>query len=188
MNAHKQIHNAPCAPQVMAQLFFGTSAAGRPMLGPLDFEDFLADSVTPRFSGFTLQMCMGYWKGEAEECRVLTILMEDSDSGRASIRTIAEHYKSRFNQEAVAYSFTPCQFSLNCWPFGPVAKYHELDKGTAIRAPEPAEGFSVYESADGWEIVKDSNGAILATVETKAEAIVRSFDFATQYEPEPAIA
>ena len=105
MNAHSQIHNAPCAPQVKAELYFGTSAAGRAMIGADDFASFIAGSVTPHFPGFTLMHCVGYWKGEAEECRVLSILAEDSDAFRAEIRIIAEHYKSRFNQEAVAYSF-----------------------------------------------------------------------------------
>ena len=132
MNAHSQIHNAPCAPQVKAELYFGTSAAGRDQITVGDFDAFLRDSVTPRFPGFTVRDVIGYWKGEEEACRELVILAEDSDALRNEIRTIAEHYKSRFNQEAVAYSFTAAQFALNCWPFGPVAKYHELDKGTAV--------------------------------------------------------
>ncbi len=135
MNAHSQIHNAPCAPQVKAELYFGTSAAGRATIHQEQLDAFLADSVTPRFPGFTLQFATGYWKGEREDCWTLSILAEDSDALRAEIRIIAEHYKSRFNQEAVAYAFTACQFALNCWPFGPVAKYHELDKGTVAPLP-----------------------------------------------------
>lgn len=131
MNVHSQIHNAPCAPQVMATLYLGTSAAGGGHVHRGQFDMFIADSVTPRFPGFTMRDVIGYWKGEQEACREIVILAEDSDAFRHDIRTIAEHYKSRFNQEAVAYSFTVAQFTLNCWPFGPVAKYHELDKGTA---------------------------------------------------------
>lgn len=32
-------------------------------------------------------------------------------------------------QEAVAYAFTACEFTLNCWPFGPVGAYHREGKG-----------------------------------------------------------
>jgi len=129
MNVHSQIHNAPCAPQVMATLYFGTTAGGRDPIQMDEFYSFLETSVTPQFPGFTLSHVTGYWKGEAENCRVLTILAEDDDSFRQSIRIIAEHYKSRFNQEAVAYSFTAAQFTLNCWPFGPVGTYHRPGKG-----------------------------------------------------------
>lgn len=151
MNAHSEIHNAPCAPQVLATLYFGTSAAGRETISLPAFKSFLADSVTPRFPGFSVADVMGYWKGEPEKCHVLSVLMDDSDNARHDIRTIAEHYKSRFNQEAVAYSFAACQFTLNCWPFGPVAKYHQLDKGTA----QPEERTIIDTGATGprepWE-------------------------------------
>ena len=133
MNAHSEIHHAPCAPQVRADLFFGRSVPnGRfEIIDAHSFQTFLEESVTPHFPGFTVQEVVGYWKGQRELAYVLTLLSEDSDAFRAQVRIIAEHYKARFNQEAVAYSFTACQFTLNCWPYGPVAKYHQLDKGTA---------------------------------------------------------
>lgn len=131
MNAHSQIHNAPCAPQVMATLYFGRACPNGDAVSDAAFDTFLSYSVTPHFPGFTLRNVSGYWKGKPEACTELVILAEDSDALRQEVRTIAEHYKSDFGQEAVAYSFAACQFALNCWPFGPVALYHQLDKGTA---------------------------------------------------------
>ena len=133
----KDIHHAAPMPQVMATLYFGANIPGMTGhgLGADDFvtddnfKRFIADSVTPRFPGFTLATVEGYWKGEPETVRVLTVLGEDDTSFRTNVRIMAEHYKSDFGQEAVAYSFTPCEFTLNCWPFGPVGAYHKPGLG-----------------------------------------------------------
>jgi len=132
----KDIHHAAPMPQVMATLYFGANIpGGRKAQGLLDvvtdneFDRFIRDSITPRFPGFTLATLEGYWKGEPETVRVVTILGEDDTSFRTNIRIMGEHYKSDFGQEAVAYSFTPCEFTLNCWPYGPVGAYHKAGKG-----------------------------------------------------------
>lgn len=131
MNVHSEIHSAPCAPQVMAQFWFGENIPGCDveLVDSTTFKAFLTDSVMPHFPGFTIQHAIGYWKGEQEGCRVLTILAEDSDGFRAQCRMIAEHYKTRFNQEAVAYAFTATQFTMDVWPHGPVAAYHRSGLG-----------------------------------------------------------
>lgn len=125
----KDIHHAAPLPQVMATLYFGANIPAGATVSDSDFARFLADSVTPRFPGFTLATLDGYWKGEPEKVRVLTLLHEDDSSFRTNVRIIAEHYKSDFGQEAVAYSFTPCEFTLNCWPYGPVGAYHKAGLG-----------------------------------------------------------
>lgn len=142
----KDLHSAAPMPQVMATLYFGANVPGRemvlveePMTGALmpvasgvsdaEFARFIRDSITPRFPGFTLAKLQGYWKGEPELMRVVTTLAEDDSSFRTSIRILAEHYKSDFRQEAVAYSFAPVEFTLNHWPYGPVGAYHKAGKG-----------------------------------------------------------
>lgn len=130
----KDLHSAAPLPQVMATMYFGGNIpTDAPYISKRvttkDFARFLADSVTPRFPGFTLATVDGYWKGEPETVRVLTVLSEDDSSFRTNIRIIAEHYKSDFAQEAVAYSFTPAEFTLNCWPYGPIGAYHRDGKG-----------------------------------------------------------
>lgn len=125
----KDIHAAAPVPQVLATMYFGANVPDGTHVGDVAFNRFIADSITPRFPGFTLKKCRGYWKGEPETVRVVTILGEDDNSFRTNVRIIAEHYKSDFGQEAVAYSFTPCEFTLNCWPYGPVGAYHRAGKG-----------------------------------------------------------
>ncbi|MDR5726244.1 MAG: DUF3574 domain-containing protein [Terriglobia bacterium] len=125
----KDLHHAPAAPQALATVYFGANTPNGGQVTDKDFARFLRDSVTPRYSGFTVSTTQGYWKGEAETVRVLTVLAEDDNSFRTNVRIIAEHYKSDFGQEAVAYSFTPCEFTLNCWPYGPVGAYHRAGKG-----------------------------------------------------------
>lgn len=123
------IHKAPNPPQVRAELFFGRKTpGGRHVLGD-DFQAFLRDEIAPTFPGFSVSHIDGWWKGQHEPASVVTILAADSDSLRNSIRMIAERYKTRFEQEAVAYAFTPCEFTLDCWPYGPVKAYHRDGKG-----------------------------------------------------------
>lgn len=131
---HKDIHHAAPLPQVMATMYFGANipahiGAEASFVSDADFARFIADSITPRFPGFTLVKAEGYWKGQPELVRVFTVMNEDDSSFRTSIRMIAEHYKTDFGQEAVAYAFHACEHTLNCWPFGPVAAYHKPGLG-----------------------------------------------------------
>lgn len=132
---NNNIHKAPNAPQVMAQMFFGASipdAAGiqQPdMVTDTDFARFLNDNVTPAFPGFTVTTSQGYWKGKPEKVRVLSLLAADSNSFRETVRQYAERYKTEFGQEAVAYAFHACEFALDCWPYGPLSTYHKPGLG-----------------------------------------------------------
>lgn len=123
------IHRAPNKMGVKATLYFGANIPKGGTVTPELFKCFLLDHVVPHFPGFTVSVDNGYWKGEAEVVRCLTILAPDSDALREQIRWFAEQYKTRFAQEAVAYDFTPCEFTLDCWPFGPVKTYHTPGKG-----------------------------------------------------------
>jgi hypothetical protein len=123
------IHKAPNPSQVKAEIFFGMNVPDSTSVSEARFTEFLDGYVTPTFPGFTLAANVGYWKGQIETVRVLTILAADSDSLRNTIRQIAERYKTEFAQEAVAYAFTPCEFTLDCWPYGPVKAYHKDGKG-----------------------------------------------------------
>lgn len=128
-NPNADIHASQPNPQVKAEIYFGLSIAGKQAVDADTFAAFLGRAVTPHFPGFAVQNVLGYWKGEPEAAAVLIILGDDVGQFRQQIRSIAEMYKSDFLQEAVAYSFTPCSFALNCWPFGPVASYHKPGLG-----------------------------------------------------------
>lgn len=130
---HKDIHHAAPIPQVMATVYFGSLCANMdpafPEISDVSFQRFIDESITPRFPGFTITKAQGYWKGKPEMVRVFTIVADDDTSFRTNIRMMAERYKSDFGQEAVAYAFTACEFTLNCWPYGPVGAYHRAGKG-----------------------------------------------------------
>ena len=123
------ICKSPKPAQVMAQLFLGANIPDSiQTVTDTDFAAYLSH-VTPHYPGFTVTTAQGYWKGKPELVRVVSILTMDTDAARQQIRLFAEQYKTMFAQEAAAYSFTPCQFALDCWPFGPVKTYHTAGKG-----------------------------------------------------------
>ena len=125
------IHKSPLPAMVKATLYFGANIPDGlgSFVADFAFRDYLKEFVTPHFPGFTVTTAQGYWKGEPEVVRCLTILATDTDAFRNQIRWFAEQYKTRFLQEAVAYDFTPCEFTLDCWPYGPVKTYHTPGKG-----------------------------------------------------------
>jgi len=127
------IHKSPNAPQAMATIYFGGNIPGQEFpacdVSQDRFAEFLNDYVTPSFPGFTVTTAQGYWKGKPETVRVLTLLAADAHSFRDTVRQIGERYKTEFGQEAVAYAFTSCEFTLDCWPYGPVKTYHTNGKG-----------------------------------------------------------
>lgn len=126
----KDIHHAAPMPQVMATIYFGATIPDTDKrVETEDFLRFVGDSITPRFPGFTITTAQGYWKGAPETVRVMTVMGEDDSSFRTNVRIVAEHYKSDFGQEAVAYAFHAVEYTLNCWPFGPIGAYHKPGLG-----------------------------------------------------------
>ena len=55
------------------------------------------------FDGFTVQECVGYWKGEMEETLLLTVCTDDYKL----VQQTAGLYKGMFQQEAVAIQELP---------------------------------------------------------------------------------
>lgn len=122
------IHRAPQPAQVKATLYLGASIDGKFAVDDDTFREYLKH-IIPHFPGFTVTTSEGYWKGEPEVVRVLQLLAPDTDGFRAQVRQFAEQYKTMFAQEAVAYEFTRTEFTLDCWPYGPVKAYHTPGKG-----------------------------------------------------------
>ena len=93
-------------PALMTQtkLFFGFNNAEGTARTVSDeaWEEFVVKVVTPRFLGFTVFKTQGYWRGRAEESRVVEILWSTgSKADQESIETIREAYRSIFNQTSV---------------------------------------------------------------------------------------
>lgn len=70
------------------------------------WNNFLIEEVYPVFPNFSLREELGFWQGEPEPIKVLTIISDEHEDG-VGIFAIAQTYRDRFNQEAVLVnSFT----------------------------------------------------------------------------------
>lgn len=93
-------------PYVEYRLFFGRSTADG-MVSDADWHAFLASEITSRFpEGLTVLEAYGQWQsgsGELlrEHSKVVLILAPPGDVAKEHARSIADAYKSRFDQESV---------------------------------------------------------------------------------------
>jgi hypothetical protein len=85
--------------QVSDTLYFGTQRPGGGVVSEAEWQQFVAEEVTPRFSGFTVWEARGTWKGESEATHVVQIVHPHGHE--AELRAIIDAYKKRFAQEAV---------------------------------------------------------------------------------------
>ena len=97
-------------------LFFGRSdSTGAEVVSEEAWNEFLADTVTPRFpDGLTVMDGRGQWQLESgaiqmEGTKILYILTGPGDGGQQLLGEVSEEYKSRFGQESVLLtSSTTC--------------------------------------------------------------------------------
>ena len=83
------------------ELYFGTQKPDRTHITILDFHSFLAENITPRFSGYTVLEAKGFWKGNMEQSYLVIILHEGVKVTDKLIDMIRKEYKELFNQESV---------------------------------------------------------------------------------------
>ena len=82
------------------QLFCGRNIPTGGTVTDKEVATFLAREP---FDGFTVQECVGYWKGEMEETLLLTVCTDEYKL----VQETAELYKNMFRQEAVAIQELP---------------------------------------------------------------------------------
>ena len=80
-------------------LYFGTAKPGGSVVTESDWQQFLRDTVTPRFAGFTHWEASGSWKGTPEQTHVLVLIHPPGHE--TAIQEIINEYKKRFAQESV---------------------------------------------------------------------------------------
>ncbi len=99
-------------------LYFGLTEPSGRLITEAEWETFLAKVVTPAFpAGFTVLSATGQWRGAdstivREPSRVLVLFHPAATSADGEIRTVIEHYRGTFNQEAVLW-----ERSLACTAF-----------------------------------------------------------------------
>jgi len=92
---------------VRTELYFGLSTPGGGQITEQQFDEFVAQVITPRFpDGLTIVDAVGQWRDPSghishERSKILIVLHEPGTGSAAAIEEIRAQYKSRFNQESV---------------------------------------------------------------------------------------
>lgn len=94
--------------QQVAQLLFGRNVEDQVRVSEIEWLDFVAREVTPRFpDGFTVIDANGQWRDARrgsilhEASKLIEIVLPGADDDRTKIETIADAYKRRFKQQSV---------------------------------------------------------------------------------------
>jgi hypothetical protein len=88
-------------------LYFGRNRPAGGEVSDAEWDQFLAQVVTPRFpDGLTIVHATGQWRGasgavERERAEVVTLLHAGGSDQRRLVDEISGEYKQRFGQEAV---------------------------------------------------------------------------------------
>ena len=88
-------------------LYFGRNRPGGGAVTDIEWQTFLDQVLTPRFSaGLTVVEATGQWKGksglvEQERSDVVTVFHSGDEAARRAIMEAVVEYKRRFRQEAV---------------------------------------------------------------------------------------
>ena len=95
------------APMVRDVLYFGRNRPTGGVVTDTEWQQFLAEIVTPRFpDGLTIVEATGQWRGksgaiEQERSEIVTLLHKGDESAKAAVLTITAEYMRRFHQDAV---------------------------------------------------------------------------------------
>jgi hypothetical protein len=111
---------APLQPTTTANLYFGRSIDGGGEVSDSDWQRFVDQEVSPRFSsGFTVEDGAGQWLGASgpvrEKSKHLQIVLSGRPDDADKLTAIRAAYQTRFHQEAVGLVQTP-----GCGSFAPV--------------------------------------------------------------------
>jgi hypothetical protein len=103
---------------VRTELYFGLSRAGGGQISAPEFNQFVAEVITPRFpDGLTIVDATGQWRDASgqisrEKSKILIILHPPSDSSARAIEQIRDQYKLRFGQESVLRVNSPAEVAF----------------------------------------------------------------------------
>ena len=105
--------------QVRTELFFGMAIPGSSSaVSAAEWEEFLANEVTPRFpGGFTILDGRGQWRDSSgvisrELSKVLVVIRDSGKTADAKVEEIRKAYRERYRQESVLRTDSPVRASF----------------------------------------------------------------------------
>ena len=109
LTRHAAAANCPLPgekPVLATRLFFGEDIAGRKPVTAAQWNEFLAQTVTPAFpAGFTVYDARGQWQGAgtiiSENTKVIEIEAPDTPALHRKLNDIAAAYRRQFHQDSV---------------------------------------------------------------------------------------
>lgn len=89
---------------------FGLSIPGQTQpVSEDDWNLFLVEQICPRLVGFSVRDELGFWQGEPEPCKVLTVISASGSAAAidAHLRDLARLWAITFKQDAVLVTCRP---------------------------------------------------------------------------------
>ncbi|WP_165385871.1 DUF3574 domain-containing protein [Vibrio vulnificus] len=93
------------------QLYFGLSIPGGGLVTSAQWDSFVSESIVPNFDGFNIIDSLGYWKGQPENSKIVTVILESNEVSKAE--TIARNYATLYHQDSVMLVRLP----VDSWEF-----------------------------------------------------------------------
>ena len=81
------------------RLFFGLSLPEDGAVSLEQWQSFQQDVIATTFEGFNVVDSIGYYKGQAERSKIVTLIVKESEVHKA--KEIAAIYAKKFNQDSV---------------------------------------------------------------------------------------
>lgn len=92
-------HGANAKEVFKVQLFFGLSIPGGGAVSLKEWEKFRDGQIVKAFEGFDVMDTVGFYKGEPERSKVLTILVSGDEMHK--VVELAKSFATQFHQESV---------------------------------------------------------------------------------------
>ncbi|EGU32018.1 hypothetical protein VII00023_22114 [Vibrio ichthyoenteri ATCC 700023] len=96
-----------------AQLFFGMSIPSGHAISLLEWSNCIDNHISPRFEGFNIADSMGFWQGQPERAKIVTIVLKEPHI--PEVEAIASDYATLFHQDSVMLIIRP----VAKWEFVP---------------------------------------------------------------------
>jgi hypothetical protein len=93
--------------KLLTELYFGLSSQNGIGVSQQALSDFVLNSVTPHYQGYTVLAGLGYYGMSQEQTVILRIVHDPTREHATRIVKICKDYSVRFGQECVMVTTTP---------------------------------------------------------------------------------